>query len=149
MEDLSGTEINKFLRRNSVTQKIYMGCYPSNSLPLCKRFPCAMVANHDEKGEPGSHWVAIYAPDKKNVWYFDSLGDDPIPNIKEWLYKNFPLVTIMNDPIQGADSRNCGYYAIYFIYMTARKLTYSRIFTVLSEKADPDKYVKEYVHRNL
>jgi hypothetical protein len=46
-----------------------------------------MVVNLDEKNEPGSHWVAIYIPDPSTARYFDSYGEEIIPNIKNYLKK--------------------------------------------------------------
>lgn len=45
-----------------------------------------MVINLDEHTEGGSHWVSLYIDLKKNlVYFFDSFGKKPIPNIKKFI----------------------------------------------------------------
>lgn len=52
-----------------------------------------MVVNLDASGYEGSHWVAIFAPTKREVYYFDSLGAEaPRGAIKKYL-KKFNKIT--------------------------------------------------------
>src|SRR4051812_43914346 len=94
------TEINRILRTNPVTKRVYIGCFPSDMLPVCRKFPCAMVVNFDESNEPGTHWIAIFAPTPRHVYYFDSLAGPLIPNLERYLYKNFRYVSWLMKPLQ-------------------------------------------------
>lgn len=142
-------QIDNALRRNKVTRQSYMGCYASNKLPKCKKFPCSLVANTDEASEPGTHWIAIYAPNRLHVRYFDSLDGDEVPNIHAYLTANFVNVTRQKFRVQSPRSTVCGYYAIYFIYMSCLNYPYRAIERILLDHPNPDKYVVQFVNRKI
>lgn len=146
---LNTHEINQILRRSKVTGKSYLGCFPSNLLPVPKFFPCSMVANTDDSTKPGTHWVAIYAHNKHTVSYFDSIDGPDIPNIEEFLKKNFVRVIKQKYTIQRPKSKVCGYYVIFFIWMLSAKYTYRFIEQILTNTPDPDKYVVMFVNKYI
>ena len=41
------------------------------------------MVNHDDSDEGGSHWVALFAKNSNELYYFDSYGDEPPITIKE------------------------------------------------------------------
>lgn len=150
MQGMSSVQIDRILQKNPVTKKIYMGCFPSNTLPKCQRYPCAMVVNFDEVGEPGTHWVALFIPNEHRVKYFDSFGDTAIPNIQEYLKKHgFLLVTRQIADVQKIGSSVCGYYAIFFIYMSALRVPYVNIQRILLRSKNPDRFVVNYVRSRI
>lgn len=99
---MNSFELDKILRRNPVTRRIYCGVHPSDRIPLIKKFPCAMIINFDEAEKPGTHWVALYAPSKFHVKYFDSLGSAArggygpgisVKNISDYINNHFLFVS--------------------------------------------------------
>ena len=140
-------EINSILRQNPKTKKIYRGCFPSNKLPRCRFWPCAMVANFDEHNKPGSHWVVIFAPNKYRAYFFDSLGTDGVLPIKRYLNRNFAYVTHMRKKFQKPRSSVCGQYAIFFVYILASGFPPRKIPHLLSSVRNPDRFVVDYVNR--
>lgn len=138
-------QINRILSRCKATQPHYMGCFPSDRLPKCKHFPCSMVVNLDDSTKPGSHWVAIYAPTKNHVFYFDSYGMKASGKILRYL-KRFPLITRQEATIQSIISDVCGQYAIFFIIMCTLKIPYRTINKMLASVKNPDIFVKDFVN---
>lgn len=103
-----------------------------------------MVVNLDASEYVGSHWVAIFAPNKQNVYYFDSLGAEPRGAIKEYLRK-YKFVTKNKRIIQSITSDSCGYYAICFIYFTSIGETFESIMKLFSNHSDTDIFVRHIV----
>jgi hypothetical protein len=109
-----------------------------------------MVINLDEANEPGTHWVAFYAPNQYRAWYFDSFGDSTIENIKNYVKANgFLTVQRQIKAIQHPDSTVCGYYAIYFIYCCSLNLSFPKIEKMLISTENPDKFVVKLVRRQV
>ena len=150
-KELSTDEIDEILSNNPITDKFYMGCFPSNKLPKCEHFPCSMVINFDDSTKPGTHWVAIYAPDETEVNYFDSFGggETDIENINQYLQDNFRLVTNRSKVVQSKRSKVCGYYAIFFIYLSSKGIPFKRIERLLLQEKKPDALVYKYVNSKI
>lgn len=109
-----------------------------------------MVANFDKSSESGSHWVAIYAPNKFHVYYFDSIASLPIvEDIRRYLETNFRYVTRQTKPIQEPGTTVCGQYAIFFIYLCARNFSVHQIRYILEKSGNPDKFVDVFVRKNV
>ena len=140
-------QINNALRRNPVTRTLYMGCYPADKIPKMRQFPSAMVVNLDPAHMPGTHWVAIYAPEKRTAYYMDSLGKPAEGLILDYLRQNFGPFHRFWQPIQSPSSSVCGQYAIFFIYTAALGFPVTRMRALLLRTRNPDKYVYEFVRR--
>ena len=150
-KEMSTDEIDEILSNNPITDIFYMRCFPSNKLPKCEHFPCSMVVNFDEHTKPGTHWVAVYAPDSTEAHYFDSFGggETDIENINEYLQDNFELVTNRSKAIQSRRSKVCGYYAIFFIYLSSKGIPFKRIERLLLKEKRPDALVYKYVNEKI
>jgi hypothetical protein len=107
-----------------------------------------MVVNLDERDEPGSHWVAIFAPSPREAFYFDSYGQPPPDGpISEFLGR-FEKVTPNKFPIQSIVSDVCGYYCAYFIAKCSAGEPYPQLLTQLARKQNMDAFVRYFVlHR--
>lgn len=103
-----------------------------------------MVANFDPVGQPGTHWVAIYAPNNFHVYYFDSTGGDGVENINDYLKQKFPISTKQHQVLQHPRTEVCGHYAIYYIYMCARKIPFEIVERKLCSMQYPDIYVYHF-----
>jgi hypothetical protein len=125
--------------------------YPSINLFQKYKY-LAVVFNIDESHQPGSHWVTVFfenivTNDNKNVLlveYFDSTGNDPIDNIKEFMYSknidSFEKVYYINKfQHQNGDSE-CGVFALFYIQQ--RILGYT--FQDFQIKRLPDKMMNSY-----
>lgn len=149
--NLNELEIDKVLWKNPITRRIYMGTFPSNSIPYIKKFPAAMIVNFDEADQPGSHWVALYAPNRFECLYFDSFGrpKETVDGISKYLHNSFLFVERQRVGIQDIASDVCGHYAIYFIYMTALGVPYKKIENLLLNQSDRDRFVVNFVRNKI
>jgi hypothetical protein len=88
------------------------------------------VVNTDYSSGSGVHWFALFGDfrDENKVFtieYFNSTGDDPMPQIAEW-FKRFknrfgkdfkkPIQDVVATKIQNQeDTHSCGPYSLYYI----------------------------------
>ena len=61
----------------------FIGCFPTDQIPVCKSFPSFFVLNTEKSNQRGSHWLAI-REDEKSIEIYDSLRlrqyPDPEPD---------------------------------------------------------------------
>ena len=55
-------QLERALKHNTFTKKIFVGVFAADELPTLNTFPYGFVANTDPSTEPGTHWVAFYFP---------------------------------------------------------------------------------------
>lgn len=93
-------------------EKRFKGVYSRNNLPD-KIKNGAYVINLDERGKPGTHWVALYCEGDKAI-YFDSFAVGHLPmEIIEFVGDKDIRENIFR--LQHYYSITCGYYCIAFI----------------------------------
>src|SRR5687768_8702277 len=132
-QGMTNLYIEKILLSNSRTRKVYGGTWSADTIPPIKIYPTALVINEDLEGNPGTHWVAIFAKSPRTIFYFDSFAGNPKPLIQKYL-KKFRRVEYSKQGFQGIDSSVCGAYVIFFIYMCARGFSLRQIEKILSDK---------------
>lgn len=102
----------------------------------------------DNSNKPGSHWVAMFFPNRYTCYYFDSFGFEPVNKHIVKFLKNFAVVK--NEILfQSLLSENCGYFVIFFVHMCSKGYKPGYIKRHLLSKDNPDKYVVDYVNKNL
>jgi hypothetical protein len=107
-----------------------------------------MVINLDKSNKEGSHWVSVFAPNAKCVYYFDSMGNGPSDTIKTILKNKFKKIIYNNVMLQSLFSSVCGHYCIYYIYMMSlNSNNFINIIKNLKNVIDPDYYVKLFVEK--
>jgi hypothetical protein len=91
-----------------------IGVYAADTLPKKYSKPAAFIANTDEQGKPGTHWVAIFIPKAGKSEYFDSYGLSPFVkshlsflNKENWTYNKIEM--------QSLTSNVCGHYCLMFL----------------------------------
>ena len=71
-------KITHALQQDHFTKRTFCGVFPSDKLPkTIDKYPCAIVANTDASGQPGSHWVVFYFPSEQKGEFFNSYGQPP------------------------------------------------------------------------
>ena len=70
-------QLERALKHNTFTKKIFVGVFAADELPKLNTFPCGFVANTDPSTEPGTRWVAFYFPSREKGEFFDSYGYPP------------------------------------------------------------------------
>jgi hypothetical protein len=141
---MNSSEINKILQNNIYTKNYFKGVYPSNNIPSLNQFPFTLIVNTDPLGQPGTHWVAIYAINQNSAEYFDSFGNSPNTNIGSYLNR-FKDVNRNKTKIQSIFDNSCGAHVIYY---TIQKCRGSNLETIIKELNNPysDSLVKLYVY---
>jgi hypothetical protein len=96
-----------------------------------------VVFNTDYSSGTGQHWFAVFGDFSKEPFtleYFNSSGDDPLPEITAWLKKtkhalNKQLNKTVNDVvvtklINQEDRHSCGSYSIFYIISRLEGVSY-------------------------
>jgi hypothetical protein len=90
---------------------------------LSKNKKVGIVFNLDEHNGPGTHWVAIFIDvSKKNMYYFDSTGEDIHENIFHFYEKvkgqDSGYKLIKNHPVEHQfGNTECGVYVLFFLIL--------------------------------
>ncbi|KAK7442440.1 hypothetical protein BaRGS_00040522 [Batillaria attramentaria] len=151
---MRGWEIDRVLRQDVHTNKVFQGVYPRDTLPLTVHLkkPAAFVVNTDRLTGQGEHWVAIYIDEHGRGEYFDSFGLPPtypelinFLNRHCWYHRHNPQV------LQSVTSRVCGMYVVYYIMQKARGQTLWRLLAPFDPRYPwrNDKLVVTYLKQHL
>ena len=145
------SQIDDILRSNKISSKYYRGCFPADKIPqIFSSFPSCMVVNTDNEGEPGEHWTAVFVCGPRSVEYFDSLAVWPPTSdgISRFL-SQFPNIRHVGDGhrFQSERSSACGEFAIYFLHMRCKGLSFEQILARMkSAKGKPNILVKNFTN---
>ena len=107
----------------------FLGVFASDRLPSLTAIraysPCCYVANTDQTGLGGSHWVAFFHPTPMKLEFFDSFAKLP----KELGYDIPKSIEIQQNKIQvqGRESQVCGQLCVYFLYHRAHGISMQSI----------------------
>ncbi|KAF0140314.1 MAG: hypothetical protein FD143_3528 [Ignavibacteria bacterium] len=129
----------------------FLGVFAADQLPSFTTIraysPCCYVANTDETGQGGSHWVAFFHPSPNKLEFFDSFCKLP----KEYGYDIHKAIQIQHNKIQvqGRRSNVCGQLCIYFLYNRAHGIPFTHIISKLQSVSlsASDAHVYSFVHR--
>ena len=119
----SNFTLERCLRSDFKTRKIYGGVLPIDRLPLyrLRRKPRVYIINTDDSSGPGKHWVLVYFSAQMRGVYFDSYGFDVLdPRITRFLTKNCSSYIFNSRHLQGAMSQTCGQFCLYVAKRLAR-----------------------------
>ena len=53
-------QLEKVLRSDPSTSKLFQSFYPIDRLPRAIKFPAALIANTQPSNQDGEHWVSFY-----------------------------------------------------------------------------------------
>ena len=128
-------EIINSLKECSITNKLFIGVFPIDLLPVKKlKRPFALICNTDKSSEPGTHWVAIFAPKFGEIEYFDSFGMKPLNSeIIEFINLNGISYKYNKKQIQSNKSKTCGKFGVIFIYYRSKKIQYNKFIQIFSD----------------
>ena len=71
------TTINEVLTKDTVTNKIFLGVFARDELPLKVKYPSCLIFNTAPRVNKGEHWLALHYNEKGFCNFFDSYGKDP------------------------------------------------------------------------
>ena len=95
----------------------WLGVFERDDLPdvTSEKRPWCLILNTDRKDLPGTHWLALYAPQPGRIELFDSFGFSPS---MYGFYSLDPLHLLYS--LQSPSSSVCGHYCIVYIYLRSR-----------------------------
>ena len=121
----------------------FLGIFARDEQPDLTREirPLWLILNTDPKDQPGTHWLALNAPNAGPIELFDSFGFSPI---------NYSLDSLnplhLGFPLQSPSTSVCGNYFIVYIYHCSRNKSLSELFHLLLNISNSDYSVKRYIH---
>ncbi|GFW14385.1 uncharacterized protein TNCV_3327981 [Trichonephila clavipes] len=68
--------VSLFIRKVRVNPGVILGVYSRDTLPPLQENMCAIV-NSDDSSQPGTHWLALFVNDKRELEFYDSFGQPP------------------------------------------------------------------------
>lgn len=112
-----------------------------------------IIFNLANKGDRGTHWVAVCnKPDSENIEFFDSYGL-PIPEtILKYMKLSGKRVVGINNEIQAWESKACGWYCVDYLTRRSRgESIYNIIYSFQDGKNQManDKLLKRSLQNNL
>ena len=132
-----GYEIENIIKTKTTwgVKKLFRGVFSSDNLPKYLPFGQShtLICNHSPAQHPGTHWVAMFISNFGELTYFDSFGRPPLnDDIKNFVCNNSLTLIYNKVPLQGAMTRTCGLYCLYFIIKCCEGLDLPRILSVFN-----------------
>ena len=124
--------------------KGFLGIFMSDAMPNVSGKDWSLIANYDNSGGPGNHWVAIKCVHGV-VTYFDSVGQNPDkddillhchPHFQSWL-SQFGKYFVNRVCYQSFDENSCGQWCVMFIVKP-------NLLKVMLGMPNPDAAVKKW-----
>ena len=139
-------QLERALKHNTFTKKIFVGVFAADELPKLNTFPCGFVANTDPSTEPGTPWVAFYFPSREKGEFFDSYGYPP----GYYGFKSYEIETWNQHKLQSSWSNVCGQYCIFYLYHKSRGYSMSKIVNLFTDNTSiNDRNVACYVKKHF
>ena len=113
----------------------WLGVFARDELPDVSREsrPWCLILSTDPIDQPGSHWLALYAPINGLIELFDSFGFSPST------YNLDSLNPIhLSYTFQSLNSSVCGQYCIVYLYLRSRHKSLTQIFYLFISISDRD-----------
>ncbi len=114
--------INKIMKHDAFTKKLYAGTFAIDTLPQKIRYPSCIILNNKKSSHAGEHWLAIYYFKNKRAQFFDSFGHSPaFYNLEEYLKRTSTNYSYNTTTVQSINSNYCGLYVVLFLIFKARR----------------------------
>ena len=121
----------------------WLGVFARDELPDLNSEirPWCLILNTDSKNQPGTHWLAIYAPLARRIELFGSFRFFPSMYILEFLN---PLHSSYS--LQSPSTAVCGHYCIVNIYLRTHNYSLYDIVDMLTDISNLDEWLKQYIY---
>ena len=139
-------QIERILKNNSNTKKIFKGVYPKDLLPTAE-YPGIYVLNTDPSSSSGEHWIGVHSTNVKSAEYFDSYVLHPIVHGLTDFLNSYSSSWIHNSKtLQSVISQVCGHDTVYYISFRSCDCSLPEIFSHFSSNvALNDRTVQRFV----
>ena len=110
---MDNEQLARIISSIGILKHKYTGSLPADMIPETLPAESFFICNTESSKKPGSHWVMV-AKKKGNVYFGDSLGNDPMFHCNIVL-KRFDSLKILNR-VELQKESLCGLYCIYFAF---------------------------------
>ena len=142
-------QIERILKNDFCTKKIFKGVYPKDLLPTVE-YPGSYVVNTDPSSSPGEHWVGMFFNDEGSGEFFDSYSLHPIIyELEEFMISHSSSRIDISKTLQSLISPVCGHYTVYYISFRSRSCSLSEILTHFSNNVSLNDKTVEHFIQNL
>ena len=100
--------------------------------------PWCLIMNTDPKDQPGTHWLALYAPSARSIELFDSFGFFPSMYSLDFVDRLHSSYSF-----QSPSTSVCGYYCIVYIYLRSHNYSLYEIVDLLTDISNHDELLKQ------
>jgi len=147
---MNALELIQVMSQDPKTRDKFCGVYASDTLPkVIENYPCGLIVNTDPQTEKGSHWLALYFPNREMAEFFDSYGNPPDfyqTNFKNFLNSHSRQWTYNHRCLQSLSSSMCGQFCVYFLI---NRMLLEIVKSFSSNLTVNDQRVSHYVRRLL
>ena len=121
----------------------WLGVFARDELPdLTRKIrPWCLILNTDPNDQPGTHWLALYAPAARSIELFDSFGFSPSMYSLDYID---PLHSSYS--LQSLSTSICGHYCIVYIYLRSHNYSLYHIVDMLTDISNRDEWLKQYIY---
>ena len=131
---MNSEKIRRLVKKCKVLKPTFIGVYARDNLPtrrLSELKSWALIINLDTINQPGSHWVAIYIPQKKSYMeYFDSTGRPPYHQTIIHFLKQRKYYLYNDKVLQSVYTTTCGQYCLFYLCSRAHGIDYIDILNL-------------------
>ena len=148
---MDNLQLESIIIQDKYAKRNFCGVIPIDYLPKKKLTKtCSFIVNTDNSSEPGKHWVAIYAPIKGYIEYYDPFGLKPLNiEIYEFININKKNFTYNAEPIQSSYSSKCGLFCLFYILLRSRKISTEKINKFFNNFTNHNDYIIEKIFKHL
>ena len=129
---------NECLVSRLVDNVRWLGVFARDELPdLTPEIrPWFLILNTDSKDQPGTHWLALYAPSARSIELFDSFGFSPS------MYSlDFLDLLHSSYSVQSPRTSVCGHYCIVYIFLRSHNYSLYDIVDMLTDISNRDDWL--------
>ena len=128
-EGLNGNQLLYVINHDCRTNSRFEGVFSIDNLPKYLPTNSCLLFNSDPTSKPGTHWLALFMNDNKQLEFFDSYGLNTTfyKLSKKNLPKHYSL-KCNKTQLQDLYSTKCGYFCLYYIYYKVRQYKMEDIF---------------------
>ena len=121
----------------------WLGLFARDELPDLTREirPWCLILNTDSKDQPGTYWLALYAPLARSIELFDSFSFSPSMYSLDFIN---PLHSSYS--LQSPSTSVCGHYCIVYIYLRTHNYLLYDIVDMLTDISNRDEWLKQYIY---
>jgi hypothetical protein len=141
-------QIDKIMKKHYFTNKIYLGTFAIDKLPIEVKYPSCLIVNNQKSSEEGEHWIAIYFGKNKQAEFFDSFGNPPKRfGLDKYINKHSSRMTFNKIKLQSNYSLFCGYYCLLYLIYKCKGFSLNYFLNFFNKPIDNDRIFLNLIKR--